>query len=168
MKTILIFAFALLFVNLSLSQSSETDSISKSKVSQLEFMVGDWKGSGWMMGRDGSKSEFDQTEEIKFKLDSTMVLVEGMGKSGGKIIHNALAIITYNIEEDKFAFRSYMQNGQSGEFPAEMIDGKLYWYPNPNVRYIIWTNENDQWYETGEFKRGEDWMQFFEMTLDRE
>jgi len=168
MKTILIIALTVLFVNLSFSQSTETDSISKSKISQLEFMVGNWKGSGWMMGRDGTKSEFDQSELIQFKLDSTMVLIEGLGESQGMVVHNALAILTYNKAEDKLAFRSYMQNGQSGDFPAELIDGKLYWYPNPNVRYIIWTNAYNQWYETGESKRGENWMQFFEMTLDRE
>lgn len=168
MKTILPFAIAIIFVLPALSQSSETDSISKAKISQLDFMVGNWKGSGWMMGRDGQKSEFDQTEKIQFKLDSTMVLIEGLGTSQGKVVHNALALLTYNKEEDKLAFRSYLQNGQSSDFPAELIDDKLYWYPNPNVRYIIWTNEKDQWYETGEFKRGEEWMQFFEMTLDRE
>ena len=141
MKTILIIALAIIFATHSYAQSSETDSISKSKISQLEFMVGNWNGTGWMMGRDGQKSEFDQSEKIKFKLDSTMVLVEGMGKSEGRIVHNALAIITYNKEEDKYVFRSYMQNGQSGEFPAELIDGKLYWYPNPNVRYIKMTDQ---------------------------
>ncbi len=168
MKRITIFAFAFLLASHLFAQSTETDSISKANISQLEFMVGNWKGSGWMMGRDGQKSTFDQTELIQFKLDSTMVLIEGKGTAQGKVIHNALALLTYNKAEDKIAFRSYMQNGQSGDFPAELIDGKLYWYPNPNVRYIIWTTEKDQWYETGEFKRGENWTQFFEMILDRE
>lgn len=168
MKTILFFAFAILFAGQSFSQSSETESTAKANISQLKFMVGDWKGTGWMMGRDGVKSEFDQKEKIQFKLDSTMVLIEGMGQANGKIVHNALALLTYNRDEDKLAFRSYMQNGQSGDFPAELIDGKLYWYPNPGVRYIIWINEKGQWYETGEFNRGENWTQFFEMTLDRE
>ena len=86
-----------------------------------------------------------------------------------KVYKNLIRLLSkFSKAEDKLAFRSYMQNGQSGDFPAELIDGKLSWYPNPNVRYIIWTNEKDQWYETGEFKRGEEWMQFFEMTLDRE
>ncbi len=168
MKSILIVAFAVVFTVSSFSQSSDTDSLSKSKISQLEFMVGNWEGSGWMMGRDGSKSEFDQTENIQFKLDSTMVLIEGLGKSQGKVVHNALALLTYNKAEDKLSFRSYLQNGLGGEFPAELTEGRLYWYPNQNVRYIIWINEQGQWFETGEFLRGENWMQFFEMTLDKE
>jgi hypothetical protein len=168
MKRILIFTFAIFLVKLSYSQSVEADSLSKAKISELEFMAGKWKGSGWMMGRDGQKSEFEQSEDIQFKLDSTMLLIEGLGTSQGKVVHNALALITYDKSEDKLVFRSYLQNGQNGEFAAELTDGKLFWYPNPNVRYIVGLNESGQWYETGEFKRGENWTRFFEMTLDRE
>jgi hypothetical protein len=159
---------AILGAQLSFSQSLESDSLSKAKISELEFMVGDWKGSGWMMGRDGQRSEFDQTEKIQFKLDSTMVLIEGLGTSQGKVVHNALAILTYDKSGDKLVFRSYLQNGQNGEFPAEIKDGKMYWFPNPNVRYIIGINDQGQWFETGEYKMGENWSQFFEMTLDKE
>ena len=149
------------------SQTSETDSISKAKIKKLDFMVGNWKGTGWMMGRNG-KSEFEQTERIEFKLDSTAVLIEGKGISNGKIVHNALAILTYDKSRGNYIFRSYLPSGLNAEFKAEIIENKLYWYPNDNVRYIIWQNSNGQWYETGEYKRGNAWSQFFEMTLDRE
>lgn len=166
MKTFLS-SFLLLFVTLiSFSQTIETDSISKAKMSELQFLVGNWEGKGWMKGREGM-SNFNQTENVQFKLDSTAILIEGIGKSNGKIIHNALAILTYNKEDDSFLFRSYLQNGQSADFKAEMIDKKLYWYPNENVRYIVWLNKEGQWHEIGEFKRGDDWFQFFEMTLDK-
>ena len=66
---------------------------------------------------------------------------------------------------DYIIFR--LQNGQKGEFKGELIDGKFYWYPNENVRYVIWQNEKKQWYEKGEFKREGNWTQFFEMTLDQ-
>lgn len=130
-------------------------------------MVGNWKGKGWIMGKNG-KSEFDQTEKIEFKLDSTAILIEGKGISNDKVVHNALAILTYNKSKDNYSFRSYLQSGMNAEFKAEIIDNKLYWYPNENVRYIIWLNENDQWYEKGEYKKEGNWNQFFEMTLDRE
>jgi len=153
-------------INISFSQSSETDSLSKSKISELSFMVGNWEGTGWMAGREG-KSNFDQTEEIEFKLDSTAILIEGKGSANGKVVHNALAILTYNKAEDNYTFRSFLPSGQNAEFKAELIDKKLYWYPTESVRYIIWLNDNGQWYEKGEYKRGENWSQFFEMTLDR-
>ncbi len=68
MKTILILALAILFVIPSFSQSSETDSLSKANISQLEFMVGNWKGSGWMMGRDGQRGE-DWMQFFEMTLD---------------------------------------------------------------------------------------------------
>ena len=167
MKIISTIVLTVLLINQSFSQSFETDSLSKSKISELAFMVGNWKGTGWMMGQ-GGKSEFEQTEKIQFKLDSTAILIEGMGKANGKIVHNALAILTYNKTDSNYSFRSYLQNGQNAEFKAELIDKKLYWYPNENVRYIIWLNEKGQWYEKGEYKREDKWFQFFEMTLDKE
>lgn len=167
MKIILTIILTGLLTSQSFSQSFETDSLSKVKISDLGFMVGNWKGTGWMMGQ-GGKSEFEQTEVIQFKLDSTAILIEGKGKANGKVVHNALAILTYNKADNNYSFRSYLQNGQNAEFKAEMIDNKLFWYPNENVRYIIWLNEKGQWYEKGEYKREDTWNQFFEMTLDRE
>jgi hypothetical protein len=166
MKRIVTIIFALLLMQNLTAQAIETDSIAKEKISKLSFIVGNWEGAGWMFSQSG-KNEFTQTEKIEFKLDSTAILIEGLGKSNGKIIHNALAIITYNKEDDNYTFRSYLQDGRKGKFKAELIADKFYWYPNENVRYIIWLNEKEQWYEKGEYKRGDQWFQFFEMTLDR-
>ncbi len=168
MKTkILILLVSIIFMNFSYGQSFETDSISQSEVSKLHFITGKWEGKGWMMGANGEKSEFDQTENIQFKLDSTAILIEGLGKNNEKVIHNAMAIISYNKTDKNYTFQSYLQNGRKGEFKAELIDEKLYWYPSTNMRYIIELNDKDQWYEIGEIKRGENWFQLFEMTLDR-
>ncbi|WP_131474413.1 hypothetical protein [Neotamlana nanhaiensis] len=153
-------------MNSSLAQSSQTDLISQSKIKALGFMVGNWKGNGWMM-RGPNKSEFNQIENIQFKLDSTAILIEGLGKVKGRIIHNALAILSYNKETEAYSFRSYLPSGQNAEFQAELINEKLFWYPNKNMRYIIWINENEQWQETGEYNRDGTWIQFFEMTLNR-
>jgi len=44
----------------------------------------------------------------------------------GRIIHNAMAIITYNNADKNFSFHSYLANGREGKFKAELIDNKLY------------------------------------------
>ncbi len=160
-------AISIFFIGSSFGQSFKTDPISKSEISKLDFLTGDWIGKGWMMGADKEKHEFDQTEDIHFKLDSTVVLIEGVGRSKGMIIHNAMAIVSYNKEDGNYIFQSYLQNGRKGEFKGELIDGKFYWYPSKDMRYIIELNEKDQWFETGEIRQGENWFQFFEMTLDR-
>lgn len=35
------------------------------------------------------------------------------------------------------------------------------------MRYIIGLNDKGQWYETGEFKKDDEWNHFFEMTLNK-
>ena len=144
----------------------KTDSIVSVKIKELGFMVGNWEGDGWILGEHG-KSEFQQTEKIQFKLDSTAILIEGQGKWNGEVVHDALAILTFNKKENNYTFRSYLPNGQNSAFKAEVLDKKLYWYPGKNVRYIIWEKENGQWFEKGEFKKDEKWTQFFEMTLNK-
>ncbi len=161
---ILVFTF---ITTITFGQSTITDLTMQTELNKLKFMEGRWEGNGWMYGRDGFKSEFIQTENIQFKVDNTLLYIEGLGKSDGKIVHNALAIISFDKEKGHYNFRSYMANGMNGDFKAELIDGKLYWYPTDFIRYIIYLNKNNQWYEKGEMNRGGNWMQFFEMTLDR-
>ncbi len=149
------------------AQTRETDKTAQAEVKKLAFLVGEWKGTGWMMGQDQVKWSFDQTEKIFFKLDSTAILIEGLGKSNGKIIHDALAIITSKGESDQYDFQSFLPSGQKGTFNSELIDGVYYWYPTEFIRYIIRINERGQWVEVGEINKGGNWYQFFEMTLDR-
>ena len=149
------------------AQVNQTDKEAQTAIRQLEFMVGDWKGSGWIMGRDGNRYSFEQTEKVQFKLDSTVILVEGLGKTDGVVTHNALAIISFNKQDQNYSFRSYLSTGLGGTFTGELKENAFFWYPNEQMRYIIRINEDGQWYEQGEMNRGGDWYQFMEMTLDR-
>jgi hypothetical protein len=168
MKTkILLLAITLFLTEYAFAQSFATDTLAQTEIAKLGFLTGKWQGNGWMMRPDGQKADFDQTEHVQFKLDSTVLLIEGVGQHEGRIVHNAMAIVSYNQEATNYTFQSYLQNGRKGEFTGELLDGKFHWYPNENMRYIIEVNENDQWYETGEIKQGDNWYQFFEMTLDR-
>lgn len=148
-------------------QALEIDSNAQEAIKKLSFMIGEWEGDGWMMGRDGQKHTFNQTEKVQFKLDDTAILIEGMGRSNEEVIHNAMAVLIYNQSEGNFSFNSYLSTGMQGTFNAELIEDSFYWYPNENMRYIIRLNEEDQWFEVGEIKRGDSWFQFFEMTLNR-
>ncbi|MEO7212256.1 hypothetical protein [Mucilaginibacter sp.] len=147
------------------SQSTETDATAKTEVSKLAFIAGKWAGKGWMMMQSGRES-FNQTENVQMKLDSTIVLIEGLGKANGKMIHNALAFITFN-KAGGYNFRSYLATGREGQFKAELIGSKIHWYPTENMRYIIELNDKGQWFETGEMNRDGKWLKFFEMTLDK-
>ena len=111
-------------------------------------------------------------EKVQWKLDQSVLLIEGVGKSEGKTIHNALAIISYDPEQMTYNFRSHLASGRKGDYQAELKGEKqMVWYlefPGRTIRYTMGINEKGQWHEIGEFKTGEDtWYQFFETTLDK-
>lgn len=168
MKKFFLISLALCWMHaVAVGQNFETDSLSKAEISRLSFIVGEWEGTGWMMSPDGQKHPFQQTENVQFKIDSTAILIEGLGKAGEKVIHNALAVISLDKAQGGYAFQSYLSNGRGGNFKAELKEDTLYWYPGENMRYIISLNEKGQWAEVGEMNRDGNWFQFLEMTLDK-
>lgn len=168
MKKVTIAALFYLLCSVSVfGQMQDNGIFYKQEIKKLAFIVGEWKGEGWMMGRDGQRHSFIQTENVQFKLDSTAILIEGLGMTEGEVIHNAMAVLRFNRENSNYSFNSFLSTGLEGSFKAELIDDKLYWYPNENMRYIIELNEDGQWYETGEINRDGNWFQFFEMTLNK-
>ena len=104
-------------------------------------------------------------------LSLLVFLLLSLSVSWGQMLETdstSLAVISYDKQEKHYNFQSYMSNGMSGSFKAELIENKLYWHPADNIRYIIYINDAGQWCETGEMNRNEQWFQFFEMTLDQE
>jgi hypothetical protein len=168
MRTLNLTLLICLFFSLpAFSQMPDVDKEGQKAIAKLAYLVGDWEGTGWMMIQDGSKHTFNQYEKIQLKLDGTALLIEGRGFADGKLIHDAMAVLTYNKEEAHYNLSSFLFTGRQGKFKAEIIGEKLFWYPNENIRYIIYLNEKGQWYETGEMRRGEGWFQFIEMTLNK-
>ncbi len=149
------------------AQNYELNLEARKEVKKLDFLLGEWSGSGWMLNQSREKMTFEQKETVQMKINGTGLLIEGVGTSGGEIIHNALAIITKADGEGKYKFDSFLQSNQHGTFMAELKGDVLYWYPTENVRYVIRINEKGQWFEIGEANVGDNWYQFFEMTLDK-
>lgn len=167
LKSVFVIWILTSFQQSAFGQNVETDPKSKSAIKELGFMVGNWEGKGWMIGADRNRHEFNQTEQIQFKIDSTALLIEGQGIANNIVVHNALAIVTFAGEENHYDFNSFLQNGRKGAFKAEIKDQVFYWYPSESMRYIIQINEAGQWYEIGEINTGDSWFKFFEMTLDK-
>lgn len=137
------------------------------KIAPLSFLEGKWKGSGWMMGQDRVRQNFEQEENIEMKLSGTILQIEGIGTAEGKVVHHALALIQPVEEDGKYEFTSFLQSGMKGIYPAQLEGDKLIWHPTAQVRYIIQINDLGQWHEIGEYNAGNTWYKFFEMTLDK-
>ena len=52
---------------------------------KLDFLVGEWKGEGWMEFVPGQRRTFRGTEVVQSKLGGLLVTIEGLfrGQAGG-------------------------------------------------------------------------------------
>jgi len=171
MKIFLVIILVLFLGALSASAQNEPSTgLLRAEMSKLDKMVGQWKGSGWI--QQGAKREtFSGTETVQKKIDGLALLVEGkFSDANGKVIHETLAVLSFDTKAKNYDFRTYLANGISGEHEFKLLSDGYEWgfqFPAGSVRYLIKTN-NDVWFETGEFsKDGKTWIKIFEMKLDK-
>jgi hypothetical protein len=169
-RFLMILVFVLVSVFVVSAQVENTAELQRTEVKKLESMLGQWKGSGWI--QQGAKREtFTGTENVQRKLDGLAVLVEGkFANPEGKVIHETLAVLSFDAKMKNYRFRTYLASGMSGEYDFKLVaDGSEWGFQIPagTIRYTIKT-ANDVWFEIGEFSTdGKTWMKFFEMKLDR-
>lgn len=136
------------------------------------FLVGQWRGEGWMAFGPGDRRTFQQTEDVTSKLNGLLLQIEGLGKNdAGGTVHAALAILSFDPDGKRYHFKSYEHMGRSVDAAAECRNGTVTWIlpAGPRtMRYTIALNQKGQWYEIGEATMdGKTYQKFFEMTLDR-
>ncbi|WP_439882646.1 hypothetical protein ACSX1A_05635 [Pontibacter sp. MBLB2868] len=170
----LAFIFCMLFSTLAFAQAPASPKPTvQEKMQALNWLTGKWQGQGWMSYGPNQKQTFDQTENIQYKLDNTLLQIEGLGKNGNRTIHDALALVSYNINTGKYTFNSYTAEGRQTSADATVENKKLIWQmeagPNRKIRYTIWLDDKNQWQEIGEMStdNGQNWNKFFEMTLQK-
>jgi len=147
----------------------------RAEMKRLDWLVGSWKGAGWIqMGPQGRK-EFTQTETIQSKLDGLVLIIEGQGKSkeDGSAVHTALAFVSYDEGAKTFRWRAFTAEGRQTDTTAKVGTSTLEWGieipQRGRVRYTIKLNEKGKWFEVGEMMQdGQTWQKFFEMTLQRQ
>ena len=143
-------------------------------MAKLKFLVGSWKGDAVMQMRPGAADEASQTEVVESRLDGLLLVVEGIGRDKygtDKVVHHALALISYDVAAKQYRVVAYRQDGQSVDAKAKFLDdGRFQWgfdMPGRSVRYTI-TDRKGDWHETGEYSvDGKAWTQFLEMQLKR-
>jgi len=148
-------------------------------MAKLAWIVGEWSGGGWILGRDGTRQEFLQNERIEARLGGTVMLIEGLGRSPAKegeemgaIVHHALAVVSYDPMTEKYLFRSHTGEGRYVDADFTIGDGEFQWGfkagQGPEIRYHIVHAQDGAWIENGEMSMdGKEWKQFFGMTLTR-
>lgn len=140
---------------------------------KLSWLEGTWKGAAWTQMGPQKRDTFWMTETISYKLDRTIVEVEGIGKDKtGEVAHHARAVISYNANTQKYQWHAWrIPGGIFSEHEPQLSEKGFTWameVPSGNIRYEVTHTEEDGWFETGEFSSdGESWTKFFEMNLHR-
>ena len=161
---------------LSAAPSPNTDT-AKSELKKLDFLVGQWKGEGWIqMGPD--RHEFTGTETVQRKIAGLSLLVEGNFREKEKPadappIHETLGVLSWDNSRKHYWFNTWLNTGRSGQYEARLIaDKTLQWtipIPQGHIRYTMKLDDQQRWSETGEMSpdNGKSWHPFFQMTLTK-
>ena len=144
----------------------------------FNWMVGDWRGEAWYLGREQKKIMIVQNEHIITRLDGALITMEGSGydkptgADNAKLVFQAFGILTYDISGSKFTLRAYQGENFIDSDLVSNPYGSYTWSfedSNGKTRYTITHTAEGKWNERGEQSRdGIAWNQFFEMTLNKQ
>lgn len=149
----------------------------KQEMQKLAYFVGKWKGEAVSRQRDGSTTKIIQEENIEFRLDNTLLLIEGTGRNPenlNEVTFNAFAVVHYDEAAREFKLRSHLRDGKTTDAYFKIAgENHFEWgfdiSGNAKIRYDIKLNpQTKTWSETGEYSPdGTKWYPFIELKLTK-
>jgi hypothetical protein len=139
----------------------------------LAWMIGEWRGRGWMQRGPGPRESFDIHEQVRWAAGGALMVVDGLGKdAAGKVVHQAFAVISVDPATGKPTLRAYRAGAGEVTSPVEIGEAAASWGfappPGGRVRFSFSQTPAGEWREVGEFSRdGTSYAPFLEMTLVR-
>lgn len=177
MKNIIILA-AILGGLVSSLAAQNAAAVNQKKMDVFATFAGRWAGESEMRMPTGELKKARVLEHIQYKLDNTILLIEGTGTAKDSanaeiIVHEALAILSYDSPSNTYKFRSHIRDGRQTDAWFKVIDTSNYAWgfegPGYQMKYNIAIDpEKNTWHETGSFSRdGKSWSKVFEMNLQK-
>jgi len=94
---------------------------------KLSFLAGRWSGPANVLHGPGETLQLTQTEDVEFKLDGLVLLIEGKGiAADGKVMFSALATISYDDSSHTYRFRAY-NNGHYLDTELSLLSEGFLW-----------------------------------------
>jgi hypothetical protein len=142
-------------------------------IKKLDFLVGTWEGEGWMIMPGGAKEIFNGTEIVQKKLHGKALLIEGrFTDKVGKVVHETLAVVTYDERAKKYTMQTYLFNRPGGQFDLTVKPNGFSWRINiengPKTEYDM-NLVDGAWVETGKVNipNGPQGIEFLGMNLKK-
>jgi hypothetical protein len=179
MLNIFLLLICISFAGLAQNATKAAEPIEKNKMKVFEHLVGKWLGEGSIQQGPGPSQSSSIEENIEWKLDGTIITIEGMGRKDPgtaqeKIVHHAFAVLSYDYTSKGYRFKTYLQDGKTADAWFEVKDDMKYQWgfdvPTGKIRYSITIDQTGKkWNEIGEFSAdGITWRKFFEMNLAKQ
>jgi hypothetical protein len=145
----------------------------ENRMAPLAGLVGTWRGTGWVLLPNGTRSEFESQEVVTSRIGGAALLVEGRHWQPGnpdEVVHDAIGLITWDARGGGHRFHTALANGQSGDFAMDVGEGRFSWRIDTPQGPMDYVSEfaDGTWRERGRMTlpRGRT-VDFFEMTLTR-
>ena len=108
--TLLLPSFLIFFTVTLVAQQPVSSSVDAQReaMRKLSFLAGHWTGPVTIVRGTGEPLHLAQTEDVEYKLDGLVLLIEGRSISAnGKVLYRALATIAYDDISRSYRFRAY-------------------------------------------------------------
>lgn len=175
MKNVLILMACLLGFTTARVIAQPASKVAQEQLKKLAYWQGEWKGEASIRKGPGEPIKVNQEEHIESRLDGTLLLIEGTGRSpeDGSTTFNALAIINYDEVSNEFKMKSYLREGNSTDAWFKILTDNTYEWgfdiPSGKIKYNITLDQSKgTWNEKGFYTPdGNNWMPFMEMNLKK-
>lgn len=128
----------------------------RAAMKKLSFLIGSWSGEAHVQRSANAPTTLAQTEEVRFKLDGLVLVIEGNGLTltDNAPVLQALGIISYDDVTDVYRIRAW-NDGRFLESDVQLLeDGKsLRWgFGVGQIRSnsLLQIDKDGQWTERAE------------------
>ena len=138
-------------------------------MAKLEMVVGDWKGTGWQMGRGGEKVPFGSHETIMKKAGGTLFAIQGkhwLVDDPSRVIYDAFGTITYDVERKTYVLTNHFSTGATVVYDATAVSNGFRWKASPTIEMELLIVDGE-WVEKGFRIGGDTKEQIFEITMKK-
>lgn len=146
----------LLLVLTTFLRELKAQSMDKSPMEGLDFMIGNWLGTSSLIDNDTITKQVSAHQKISFDLENSIVIIEH--KSESLQLHT---IVHYDKSDSTFYYTPYSSQGVR-QLKAEMTNGDFVVNASSTKRFIFRRIDENSFTEFGEKFNNGKWSRYFE------